>query len=159
MLNAIQLQLLATALRASTNPDIVAWIDPNVRRDDLVAEWLNSASGQKGWKPSVSRQTLFDAMNLSAYDSIAAGKRETWAFVMDQAPVDATKQNLRDGIVDVFPQTDALTMLEVCLEDATHGQLIFDAVEAVTAGKTGLIRDFTGQFSVDDVSNALNLPV
>lgn len=155
MLTEAQMQLFATHIKANT--DSVVHEALVIGDDRVIADWYNQVNGvTKAWRVEVPKQTLFEAMNLTTYDNLTAGKRDAWSLVMSMAPINATNANLRQGIVDIFGKTDSVAILNACLEYARNCELVFGTTSKTTNNVVGVVRDYVGEISLDDVSNSLN---
>lgn len=149
-----QLQTLAAHIRANADAEVVAALA--VRNDVALAQWYNQPSTSLAWCHNVQRQELFGALNLTTYDGLTAGKRDSFRLIFDSAPVDFTNDKIRAGIVDIFALADENAMLWAGTCYATRGELVFGGTSATSSSVTAIKRSFTGEISLDDVSNALN---
>lgn len=105
----------------------------------------------KAWDQNVSRATLFDAMNITAYDTLSAGKRDAWALMMDNAPLDFAKNAIRKAVTDIWgTAADAQAILNAATENATVAQVAIGGSTATTATVAALKRDFDGVVSDAD---------
>lgn len=145
---------LKAALLASTDPVVQAAVA--ALNMEGLAVWCNQKSNVDAWATSVSRNTLFEAMNIANYDNLTAGKRISWQLVLDCAPVDASRNKLRKGITDIWSAADADVILTDCLEKANNGEVLIGGNNATSGSVTGLKRDYVGNFSADILSQVWN---
>lgn len=149
-----QMVTFAAHIRSNTDAAVVAALSE--RRDDVVAAWYNDYSITLAWRTDVPKQDLFEAMNLATFDTVSAGKRDAWGIVLDAAPIDATRNKLRKGILDIFSSKDATTMLTACTEYVRQFELVFGGAERTTGEVTAVVRNLIGSVSVNEVSKVLN---
>lgn len=150
-------QTLATAIRANTDPAIVAAVA--ARNDDLIRDWYNVESATDAWRADIDGQALFEAMPITVFDGLSAGKREAWRLMIDQAqlnPLDFGRPNLRAAVRDIWATQYGDAILTACRRKATRAELLFGGrVEASGAiSATDLNVEVT--LSSYDVSVSLN---
>ncbi len=154
MLTYAQLQTLATALRAETDQTVVAALA--IRNDVALAAWCNSLSTMAAWNGAVGSREMFEAMNITKFDNLAAGKRDAWRVLLDFAPIDFTRQKMRKAVEDVWGTADGVAVLQAFVRKATQAEKYLGGTDATTNTVTAKKLNFTGSVSLDDVSNALN---
>jgi hypothetical protein len=157
-------QVLATAIRAETDPTIVQYVADR-SRDDLIAEFFNaSAPGPvKCWRNDISHVELTEATinSLAQFDNLTQGKRDAWAYLFNLPIIDFTRNKIRSapGKVWANAERDAI-LTDPGTRNARRCELLQwtgsappDTVEGgVTAKKCSRY----GPVTVDDVSIALN---
>jgi len=154
MLTSAQETTLVTALKASNDPVLAPLV---VARDNvLIAQWLNTLSNTTAWNESMSARDLFEAMDVTKFDTVSAGKRDAWRLFLDFAPHDFGKPAIRKVIEDVWGTADGVAVLTACTRKATNGEVILGGTVETrnTVSATDLNKE--GPFSVDDVSIAFN---
>lgn len=156
MLNASQMQTLATALRAETTDGIGA-IATARANDVLLAEWCNAASAQDAWNPTMMDKMLFEATDVAKFDNLTAGKRDAWRLMLEFAPVDFARNKMRKAVTDVWGNTDSVAVLQACVRKATNGEKYLGGTAATENTVTAWKLSVPGYISLDDVSNSLNL--
>jgi len=159
MLTAEQLVSLKSHINASTDPDVMA--ARAIRNDIELARLYNLPSATTAWLKTATRQQIFEAMDLTLYDNVAAGKRDAWRMLMDNAPVDFGRNPMRKAVTDVWSaqtagQRDAL--LTGLTEFATVAEAALGGTNKTTGGVTALDRSWSGMLGHPDISAALNLP-
>jgi hypothetical protein len=154
MLTNAQKTALATALRAETDPSVVAALA--IRDDVALTAWCNAASATDAWKFAALRRDLFEATNVAKFDNLTAGKRDAWKLMMDNSPVDFTRQPMRNSVVDVWGAADAVAVLQACTEKATHAEAYLGGTSRTTNTVVAISRSFSGAVSLTEVSQALN---
>jgi hypothetical protein len=154
MLTTAQETTLITALKASTDPVLAPLV---VARDNvLIADWLNKLSTTNAWNEAMTANALFEVMDVTKYDTVAAGKRDAWRLFLDFAPHDFGKASIRRVIEDVWGTTDGVSILQACTRKATNGEVILGGTVEVRNTVSATDLNAEGPFSVDDVSKAFN---
>ena len=146
--------VFAAHIRANTNALVVAALA--VRDDQAIADWYNQTTSTKAWRPIVQKQELFDAMNLTTFDSVIAGKRDAWKIMLELAPLDFTKASNRKGVVDIFAAADATSLLTACTENALQVELVFGGDNKTSGSVTAIKRNYIGATEAGEVSHVLN---
>lgn len=154
MLTENQKQTLAAALRAETDPGVVAALA--IRNDVVLTEWCNAESATDAWNQAMSRQVLFESMNITKFDNLLDGKRDAWRLIMDYAPADFTRQKMRKAVQDIWGDTDSIPILQDCRRKATHAEVYLGGSTATTNTVSALKLNVTGTLSITEVSTALN---
>lgn len=156
MMNDAEMQTLAAAIRAESDAGVVAALA--VRNDTYLTQWCNSPSATLCWNNAMDKRALFEATNVTKYDNIAqAGKREVWRLMLDNAPIDFSRNKMRGAVVDVWGASDAVAILKDCRRNATHGELYMGSTDVTENTVTAKKLTRPGYISLDDVSNSLNL--
>ena len=150
-------QTLAAAIRANTDPTIVAAVA--ARNDDAIRDWYNIQTATDVWRPDIDGEKMFDITPLSIYDGISAGKRAAWDLMIQQsriAPLDFGRPALRAAVRDIWPTQYGDAILTACRRKATRAELLFGgSVEASGAiSATDLAVEIT--LTSYDVSVSLN---
>lgn len=78
------------------------------RDDRAITEWCNSASTTDAWLAAADAKTQFEAMDLTKFDALTAGKRAAWDLMLRNAPLDFGRNKLRSAVVDVWGNTDSI---------------------------------------------------
>lgn len=154
MLNDTQLQALATALQAETNQTCVDALA--IRNDIALTEWVNSASTVTAWNAAMQKRDLFEATDVTKFDTLTAGKREAWTLMLDNAPIDMGRQKMRKAAQDVWGNTDSVAVLEACTRLATHGEDYLGHTTVTTNTVSAEKLNFSGIISIYEVSASLN---
>lgn len=155
-MNPQQLQTIKAAILAETNPQFVAY--RTAGQTGLMAEWLNGDSTTDAWLASADSRTLFEAMDITKYDALTAGKRDAWALMLAYAPINLGRNKLRKAIPDVWGTADAVPILTALREKARRIEVILGGATKSEQGVSGLDRNFVGLISDADVVAAVNLP-
>lgn len=155
-LTEAQKQVLAVGLLAETDPVLVGW--RNVRNDVFLYEWVNTETLTDAWHNGCAKRELFEATDVSKFDNLTAGKRDAWKLMLDNAPADMTRANMRKAVIDVWGVTDSKAVLQSCLKKATRGELYLGGTTPVTNTNTvvALKLNFQGSISIQEVSDAMN---
>jgi hypothetical protein len=103
MLTNAQKTTLANGIKASTVPAVVAALAAGDRQ--TITDWINGNSTQDAWHSAVTATMLREAMDLTKFDALSAGKRDSWWIMMDFArdeAVDFGKAANRKAVLDVW---------------------------------------------------------
>jgi len=154
MLTSAQQTTLVNALKASTDPVLAPLV---VARDNvLIADWLNLLSDTDAWNEAMTANALFEAMDVTKFDTVAAGKRDAWRLFLDFAPHDFGKPAIRKVIEDVWGTADGVAVLQKCTRKATNGEVILGGSVETRNTVSATDLNAEGPFSVDDISLAFN---
>jgi len=153
-MNEAQKQTLAAALRAETDAGVVAMMSK--RNDVGLAEWCNAASATDAWNPSMSARDLFEAGDVTKFDGLTAGKRDSWQLMLDFAPIDFARNKMRAAVKDVWGNTDSVAVLQACTRKATNAENYIGGNSATENTITALKLKWTGTLSHSDISDVLN---
>lgn len=149
-----QLQTLAAAIRAETNQ---ACVDALAIRNDVAMEqWVNAASAQSAWNPSMSSVDLFEATDVTKFDGLVAGKREAWKLMLQFAPINFGKQKFRKAVTDAWGTTDSKAILTDCTRPATNGEKYLGGTVVTENTIAAWKLNFSGNIAIGEISNALN---
>jgi hypothetical protein len=137
---------------AMADPTAAAFIAAG---DDYgLADWLNAtAPGPvKAWRSYVDRADIFDATPITNFDGLTAGKRDAWKLLIDNAPVDFSRNKVRAAVVDIWAAAQATSILTDMTENATRAESIIGGSTATDATVTALRRDWVGVISPAEAS-------
>jgi hypothetical protein len=156
-LTTSQLTALAAAINASTDPNIINWRSPSVGNDGGIAAYYNEINSPvvKAWRASVDRAALFDSMNLTQYDGLTAGKRDSWALMLEQAPLDFKRNKIRSAVTDIWNAGTATSILTDCTRDATRAEALFGGSDATDGSVTAKKLSNEGALTSNEVALAL----
>ena len=154
MLTNTQMQTLATALRTETNPTVVAAME--IRNDVGLAEWCNAASVVDVWQPVMSNRLLFEAGDVTKFDGLSAGKRDSWKLLLEFAPIDFSRNKMRKAVTDIWGNTDSVAVLQACTRKATNAENYLGGNSATENTVTALKLKWTGTLSHSEISDVLN---
>ena len=154
-----QIQTLKAAILAQTAPEFVALRDSGAT--GAMAEWYNVAINpvQKAWITAQPPQDSDDAPDYSTFDSIYAGKRESWGFFLEY-PRDFTRNKVRKWVTDVWgnatASSNAEAILQAATRNATRGEIVFGGTTKTTGTVSALELNRAGPLSNEDVVLAVN---
>jgi hypothetical protein len=155
-LTPAQYTALAAAINAETDPNIVNWRNPLVGDDGSIAAWYNEAHASVlAWRKSMPGADLFDAMNLTQFDGLTAGKRDAWRLLMDMAPIDMTRNKMRACVTDVWNAGTATAILTDCTRAATKAEALFGGADATDGSVTAKKLVTEGALTGNEVAKAL----
>jgi len=156
-----QLITLKAAILASVDAEIIAL--RTARNDTELTIKLNSnvSPVQLAWVSNQLPQDSDAAPDYSLYDSLLAGKRDSWRLFLAY-PRDFTKNKIRKWVTDVWGNATAGSNAELVLQAATKSitffELMFGGTDATTGTVTAKKLNILGPVAMQDVSSALNLP-
>lgn len=111
------------------------------------------------WKTSVPAVVSDDAPSYSTFDSIAAGKRDSWGFFLAQTR-DFTRKKVRDWVVDVWGAATAGSNAEKILQAGTENMRVVEVVLGGTVKTTGTVtakdRTYVGSIDLTEVASIFN---
>ena len=154
MMTETQYQTLAAALRAETDAGVVAAMA--IRNDVYLAEWCNADSAVAAWQSSMTNRLLFEAGDVTKFDGLSAGKRDSWKLLLEFAPIDFARNKMRKAVTDIWGNTDSVAVLKDCTRKATNAEKYLGGNSATENTVTALKLTAPGNISISDVSSALN---
>ena len=153
-LTKAQQTTLRNALAAETNQTVV---DALAIRDDVtLTTWCNGLSTTDAWIAYCDRRTMFEAMDVTKYDGLTAGKRDAWRVMMENGPLDFGRNKLRTAVTDIWGAQDSVAVLTNLREKATRAENYIGGNVKTTNTVSGLDRAYVGGLSINEVSVALN---
>lgn len=151
-----QQQTLANALRADTDPAVVT--ARTQRNDAELVRLYNADTTFIVWRTAVYPQEYREAIVWTAVDGLTTGKARIWEWITQSmtASIDATKNNIRQGIADAWGASSAtgLALQAVAKRPASKAEKLYVTGTGTTANP-GLLT-WEGPLSVNEVSRALN---
>lgn len=160
-MNDAQQQTLAAAIRASSDPAVVAALA--IRDDMTLTNWCNSASTFVVWKTRAAQDEL---MQLSGFDWVQIDNLTTgqariweWLFANNERAINPSKAQIRAGIGECWKGTAGkvavgTAVLAGCKRFATMVEKLF-ATGTGTDATPGALT-FDGSVGLTEVSIALN---
>lgn len=149
-----ELQTLAQALRAETDPAVVAALA--IRDDYTLMLWCNGESAHDAWHEAMGARSLFELMNITSFDSLTPGKRAAWELMLAYAPLDMARAKYRAALPDIWGTAPSVAMLQGCTRKATRGEVYLGGNSATTNTVSALKLNVPGQIQVNTISEALN---
>ncbi len=149
---------LAT-LKAAIIADPVA--GPIRTSGDSVAllAWCNGASLSTAWTVAVAAQVSDEAATYTSYDSIVAGKRDSWGIFLKFGR-NFTKNKVRNWITDVWGNATVASIAEAILiagtEPCTNAQLVFAGTVKTTGTVAALDRIYSESIGSAEVGKLIN---
>ena len=154
MMTESQYQTLAAALRAETNANVVNYLAN--RMDVQLAEWCNAASAVDAWQPAMTNRLLFEAGDVTKFDGLSAGKRDSWKLLLEFAPIDFARNKMRSAVKDIWGNTDSVAVLQACTRKATNAENYLGGNSATENTVTALKLKWTGTTSYSEIGEILN---
>ena len=156
MLTTEQRTTLAAALRADTDPDVVAALA--IRNDTELTRLYNLPSTFVVWRTNVPVNEYRDALTWTEVDGLTTGKARIWEWVTGQMtlPLQANKLAVRQGLADCWAanSTTRASLLAVAKRFATKTEALFTTGTGTTATPGDLVAE--GTLTTEDVGRALN---
>lgn len=124
--------------------------------------WCNGAktpAAVLAWRASVPAQDSDEAATYTTFDTLAAGKRDSWALFLAFAR-DFNKNKVRNWITDVWGAATATSVAEAVLqagtENATNAQVAIGGASKITGTVTALDRGYVGLVTQDEANRLIN---
>lgn len=153
-LTPAQRMTFLAAINAETDAGLVAC--RQARDDGCIAAYYNAPTATLAWRDAVASRDVFEAMNLTSFDGLSAGKREVMRLLLAYEPVDFTRDKTRAALVDVWGVADTNVILAVGTTTASRFEMLYGGTSATSEGVTALKRVVVGTVTLDLVSALLN---
>jgi hypothetical protein len=119
-----------------------------------------SSPANMAWVTNVPAVVSDDAPSYSTFDSIAAGKRDSWGFFLAQTR-DFTRKKVRDWVVDVWGAATAGSNAEAILQAGTEKMRVVEVVLGGTVKTTGTVsattRNYVGGITLPEIAAIFNV--
>lgn len=152
-----QLTTLKAAINAEADSTFVGY--RNSGATGAMADWYNLPSTTDAWRNDVSAQEIDEASDYSAFDSVAAGKRDAWALFLQYSPRDMAKNKNRKVVADVWGNATggsiAESILQASVKKASKGEMVYGGTSGTTGTVTALKRNLVYTFRNEDIVMAL----
>jgi len=153
-----QITTLKTWVVASVDPVVV---DLRTRGATFeLAQFFNEKAlpAVSGWREIVAEADADEAPDYSTFDTLAAGKRDSWGFFLAR-PRNFSKNKVRKWITDVWGNATAGSNSEVILqagvENITVAQNIIGGTVRTTGTVSALARNYVGLVTQDECAKIL----
>lgn len=130
----------------------------------IAAAYNSEAAGPfVVWKTSVAeKDILANGMTWTRVDNLSIGKARIWEWLFKFGTINASKQNIRDGIDAVWVGTQAdldvrASVYTHCKRNATRAEKLFVSGGSGTTLSPATMT-FEGAITSDDVQQARELP-
>lgn len=156
MLTQSQLAALKAAILA--DPALAALTSGPGTDYPAIAAAMNADASPVtlAWRTSVPAADSDDAPDYSTFDSLAAGKRDSWALFLAQPSRDYTRNKVRKWITDVWGNAVANSNSEAILkagtENASRAEVVIGGNTKTTGTVTALDRAWQGEVTIEDVN-------
>lgn len=153
-MNQTQLTTLKAALLAETDPSIVAARATATRDDRVIVAFYNAAASPAvaAWSVAAPIDSIDDAPDYSAFDTIVAGKRDSWGFFLAR-PRNFARNKIRKWVTDVWGTgANARAILTAGTESAKRIEVVIGGTNKTTDTITALDRDYIGLVTLDDMT-------
>jgi hypothetical protein len=158
-LNTQETAALKAAIAAETNATFAGYRAEGAT--GLMAEWYNGnfSPATRAWRTNVPPEDSDEAPSYLAFDTIQAGKRDSWRFFL-QFPRNFTKNKVRRWVVDVWgdatQNSNAATILDVGTRRITRAENALGGTTTATQGVvTARVLTWEGPLTNEDVIDAL----
>lgn len=137
-LTTAQIATLKTAIAAENDSTFVALRNGGATYD--MAQWYNGqySPATLAWVSACTAKSLDEGSDYSAYDSVAAGKRDAWALFLQFAPRNLAKTKNRKVVTDVWGNATggsvAESVLQACTRNITRAENLFGGSTTATTG-------------------------
>ena len=115
---------------------------------------MNAPSTTTAWRTSVPPQDMDEAADYTVFDSIAAGKRDSWGYLIGFNR-DFTRNKIRKWITDVWGNatagSSAESILQAGTEKASKAEVAIGGTVKTTGTVSAIQRDWAGQIQLSDV--------
>jgi hypothetical protein len=112
------------------------------------------------WSTNVPSVVSDDAPSYATFDSIVAGKRDSWGFFLAN-PRDFTRKKVRDWVVDVWGAATAASNAEAILKAGTENmrviEVVLGGVDKTTGTVTAKTRSYVGGIDLAEVAGLFNV--
>lgn len=154
-LTAAQLATLKTAIIA----DPTAGPMRTAGDSASLGIWCNGPSATLAWQSAVAPQLSDEAATYTLFDSIIAGKRDSWGIFL-KFNRDYTKGKIRNWIVDVWGAAIATSISESILiagtVAATNAQAALGGILRTTGTVSAINRVYDGIVSQAELNQLVN---
>ena len=140
-----------TTLRTAVCADLTAKPLFQAGNGPALNAWLNNTTATLGWKVYVTAADMDEAPTYSSYDTLAAGKRDSWERLLNLTEGrtrNFTKNKIRNWIVDIWGPATAASNSEAILlagtEAATNAQVALGGSVKTTGTVTATDRNYHG---------------
>lgn len=122
--------------------------------------WLNRAANPAvlAWRIAVLPQEADEAASYATFDSIVAGKRDSWGFFL-QFPRNFNRNKVRNWITDVWGSatagSNAEAILQAGTENATNAQSIIGGSPKTTGTVSAIDRNFVDLVFMEEVNRLI----
>jgi len=126
-----------------------------------IAEAMSANASQvtKAWRVDVPSNDSDDAPDYSTYDSLAAGKRDSWSLFL-RTSRNYTRNKVRKWVTDVWGSATAASNAEAILLAATENAKRIEVVLGGTTKTTGTVialdRSYIGGLTLNEVAEMFN---
>jgi hypothetical protein len=154
-----QFTTLVAALRASVDSTVVNALA--IGNNVALTDWCNAAAAGpvKAWSTSALAQDIDEACDWTQFDTIQAGKRDSWGFFLALPTRDFTKNKVRKWVTDVWGNATgslpAVAILQAATFNASNAENILGGTTRTTGDVSALELNWTGTIVREDLSLAL----
>lgn len=153
-----QLATICTAVKADSGANASRIAGDTV----ALASWLNGPRSPTAlaWNTATPKQASAAAPTYTTYDSLTAGKRDSWVLFLGADARDYTKAKIRNWVVDIWGSATAGSNSEAILfaatRSATNAQYALGGTTRTTGTVSALDLTYVYLVSGDAVNWLLN---
>ena len=122
----------------------------------------DAAPAQLAWRTAVPAGDSDDAPDMSTFDALTAGKRDSWALFLGQSTRDFTRNKARKWVTDVWGNATAASNAEAILlagtENAKRVEAVLGGATRTTGTVSALARNYVGSMDLAHVAEIFNAP-
>jgi hypothetical protein len=156
-LTPTQYQTLKSAIAAETDAGFVA--NRTAGNTGLMADFYNGNSATTAWETNVSPDTTDEACDWTQFDSITAGKRDSWIGAFMTRPRNFARNKVRKWIIDVWGAATgtnpAVAILQAGTRPARRGEMVFGGTVRATGDVSATDLNVIGTITNENIIAAL----
>jgi hypothetical protein len=128
----------------------------------FIADYLTDFASpvQLAWRIDVPPADSDDAPSYSSFDTIAAGKRDSWGFFLGH-PRNYTRNKVRTWVTDVWGNatagSNAESILQAATEKARRVEVALGGSTKTTGTVSALDRNYVGTVSLSEIAAMFNV--
>jgi len=127
----------------------------------LLTEKLNANANPNvlAWRTSVAPEEMDEAADYTVFDSISAGKRDSWGFMI-AFPRNFTRNKIRKWVTDVWGNATvnsaAESILQAATEKASRAENALGGNSVTVGTVTAIKRNWEGDVTIQDIAEMFN---
>ncbi len=127
----------------------------------LLADKLNANANPNvlAWRTSVAQEEMDEAADYTVFDSISAGKRDSWGFMI-AFPRNFTRTKVRKWVTDVWgnatANSAAESILQAATEKASRAENALGGGSVTVGTVTAIKRNWEGDVTIQDIAEMFN---
>lgn len=130
MLTDAQYTVLANHIRSNVDPDVVAAL--SIRNDTEISRLYNLETDYFVWREEIPAEEYREVIDWAEFELLTTGEYNIWREIGGEKPINATKQNIRQGFSAIFNNSPNTKNALVAL--AKRNASLFESLFAVGDG-------------------------